>query len=107
MRIHRSLVLSVPLLIPQLRGGQLAFPTQAIAKFEVTLDFCAKANPGDSEKYGKLKKELVKGVTDKEILEMRLSQEYKDAYEQAKGEFAKIPKDKAMAVCTDSLESSK
>src|SRR5258708_15953036 len=102
MRIHRSLVLSVALVIPQLGGGQLAFPTQAIAKFEVTLDFCAKANPGDSEKYGKLKKELVKGVTDKEILEMRSSQEYNDTYEHAKREFARVPNDNPRATCTHS-----
>ena len=107
MRNYRSVLLCVALVIPQLGGAQLPFPNQAFAKFEGTLDFCAKANPKDSEKYEKLKKELVKGASEKDVSEMRKTQEYQDAYEQATSDFSKMQKDKAIKACSVSLENSK
>jgi hypothetical protein len=107
MRIHRSLLLGVALVIPQLGGAQLPFPNQAFAKLEGTLDFCAKANPKDSEKYEKLKRELVKGASEKDVLETRKTQEYQDAYEQLTSEFTRMQKVKAIKACSASLGNSK
>jgi hypothetical protein len=107
MRIHRSLLLSIAIVTPQLGGAQLPFPNQAFAKFEGTLDFCAKANPKDSEKYEKLKKELVKGASEKDVSEIRETQEYQDAYEQVTSEFSRMQKGKALKACSASLENSK
>ena len=107
MKTHRSIFLGVALITSQLGGAQLPFPNQAFAKFEGTLDFCAKANPKDSGKYEKLKQELVKDATEKELLEVRATQEYKEAYLGAKNEFSKMPKEKAMKACSQSVGSGK
>jgi hypothetical protein len=105
MRIQRFLLLGAALVIPQLGGAQLPIPNQAFAKFEGVLDFCTKANPTDSGKYEKLKKELVKDASEKDVSEARKTQEYKDAYEQAKSEFTKMTKEKAIAACSASSDN--
>ncbi len=107
MKINRSILLVAALVIPQLGGAQLPIPNDAFAKFEGTLDFCANANPNDSEKYEKLKKELVKGASEKEVADVRKTQDYKDAYADAKNEFAKMPKDKAIEMCSVSMAGGK
>src|ERR1700676_2339736 len=100
MRIQHFVLLGAALVLPQLGGAQLPFPTPAFAKIEGVLDFCAKANPKDSEKYEKLRKELVKDASEKDVSETRKTQEYKDSYEQAKSEFTKMPKEQAIAACS-------
>jgi hypothetical protein len=107
MRNQRYLLLGVALLLPQLGGGQLPIPNQAFAKIESVLDFCAKAKPKDSDKYEKLRKELVKDAAEKDLLEVRKTQEYKDAYQQEKDEFTKMPKDKAIEACSASISKIK
>jgi hypothetical protein len=107
MRIPRSMLLGVALIVPQLGGAQLPIPTDAFAKFEGVLDFCAKANPKDSDKYDKLRKDLVKGAPEKEVSDLRATQQYKDAYLEAKSEFTKMPKEKAIETCSASLGDSK
>jgi hypothetical protein len=100
-------LLGITIVIPQLGGAQLPFPIEVFAKFEGTLDFCAKTNPKDSEKYERLRKELMKGTDEEKVSEARKTREYKDAFAQAKSEFAKMPKEKAIAACSASSEDSK
>ncbi len=107
MKIHRSLSLGVALVIPQLWGAQPQLPTAVFAKVEGVLDFCDNAAPNEAEKYEKLRKQLAKGASETDLSEMRKTQEYKDAYEQAKLELAKMPGDKAIKACSASLEDSK
>ena len=76
-------------MIPQLGGAQLPIPTEVFAKLEGVLNFCAKADPKDSGRYDKLRKELVKGAPEKDLLEIRKTREYKGAYEQTKLELSK------------------
>lgn len=107
MRVHRLVVLGVALVVPQLGGAQLPIPTEAFGKMEGVLDFCAKANPKDAAKYEKIRTELVKNAPDKDLPQMRKTQAYKDAFEQAKSEFTKMPKDKVVEACSASLGNSK
>ena len=100
MKTYHSIFLGVALITSQLGGAQLPFPNQAFAKFEGTLDFCAKANPKDSDKYAKMKQELVMVASEKELLEVRATQEYKDAYLGTKNEFSKMSKEKTIKACS-------
>ena len=107
MRIHRLILLGVALGIQHSGGAQLPFPTQAFAEFEGALDFCAKADPEEPEKYQKLKLVLVKRVSEKDASDARNTQEYQDAYEQATSEYARMPKVEAAKACAASLEIGK
>ena len=107
MRINRLILLGVALGIQHSGGAQLPFPTQAFAEFEGTLDFCAKADPEEPEKYQKLKLVLVKRVSEKDASDARKTQEYQDAYEQATSEYARMPKVEAAKACAASLEIGK
>lgn len=104
MRSYRFFLLGAAILIPQLGGAQLQLPPQAFAKLEGVLDYCTKALPQDAPKYEKLRMELIKDVPEAQITEVRKTQEYKDAYSDAKAEFVKMGKEKALKACSASLE---
>ena len=105
IRVYRYLVFGVAIVVPALGGSQLPIPGQAFGKIEGVIDFCVKADSANSAKYEKSRKELVKDVSDSDLLEMRKTQEYKDGYGQARSEFLKMPKGKAIKACTASLEN--
>jgi hypothetical protein len=107
MKIRRLLLLGTAVSVPQLGGAQLPIPNEAFAKIESVLDFCIKADPKDSDKYEKLREGLMKDSAEKDMLEARESQEYKDAYQQEKGEFTKMPKEKAIEACSASISNVK
>jgi hypothetical protein len=107
MKTHRILCLCAAIVMPQLANAELPFPNDVFAKFEGTLDFCAQVNSKAAQTYEKGKKLLLQGATEKDASEARKTQEYKDAYESAKNELGKLPKNKALEVCTASLEDIK
>jgi hypothetical protein len=107
MKIHRTLCLCVAVVMPQLANAELPFPNEVFAKFEGTLDFCAQVNPKDVQVYEKEKKLLLQGAPEKDAAEARNTQEYKDAYESTKNELGQLPRNKALEVCTASLEGTK
>ncbi len=94
------LLLGVAFFLPQIGGAQLPIPNEALAKSESMLDFCVKANPKETDKYEKLRKEVVKDAADKDLEDARKTQEYKDAYQKQKEEFTKMPKDRTTEVCS-------
>jgi hypothetical protein len=110
MKIHRILCLCsavAAVTIPQLGAAELPFPNGLLGKIEGTFDSCAKSNPKNAKSYENDKKKLLKGTPENEIVAARASKEYKDAYEQAKRDLAKMTKEDATATCTVPLEDSK
>lgn len=106
MGSYQSFLLGFAILTPQIGGAQIQFPPQAFAKIEGVLDFCAKVNPQHTEEYDKLRKKLVQDIPGENLSELRASQKYKDAYEQARTDFGKMTKEKALKVCSESLEKN-
>ena len=106
MKLYRILCLVAAIVIPQLALAKLPFSNDAFGKIEGTLDFCAQVDPQAAPKYQEQKKQLVRDVSEQEVVEARATQEYKDAYEWITDELGKVPKDKAAKTCAASLEGN-
>jgi len=104
MKLHRILCLGAAILIPQLALAKLPLPNDSFGSVEGLLDFWAQADPQAASKYQEQKKVLVGDATEKEAAEARQTQEYKDGYQGITTELAKVPREKAIKVCTAYLE---
>jgi hypothetical protein len=80
------------LLLAQLALAKLPFSNDALGKVEGTLDTCAQLDTQATTKYQERKKALVRGVPEKEMVEARDTQAYKDAYESVSADVSKLPK---------------
>jgi hypothetical protein len=76
---------------------------QGLGQVEAILDYCAKVNPQAATKYKEHKKLLVGDTPDKDVAEIRKSDEYKQAYESVSGELSQASKDEAVKACTEFL----
>jgi len=86
--------------------AKLSLPNGVLGQAEGALDFCAQADPESAEKYQEKKKDLVQGVSAKELAEARASQDYKDGYKTATDEMSKQSKDEVKKTCSAALESN-
>jgi hypothetical protein len=107
MRIHRLFCLGVVLLVAHVALAKLPFSNDALGKVEGTLDTCAQLDTQAATKYQERKKALVRGVPEKEMVEARDTQAYKDAYESVSADVSKLPKGQVVEACTAFLKASK
>jgi hypothetical protein len=107
MKIHRIICLGAAIVVPQLALAKLPFTTDVFGKSEGTLDFCEQINPQSAPKYQQRKKALVRDVPEKELVDARKSQDYKDSYDWITGELKKVSKEQALEACKGALESGK
>jgi hypothetical protein len=107
MKILQILCLGAAIVIPQLALAKLPFTTDVFGKSEGALDFCVQVNPVAAPKFQERKKALVRDVPEKEVVEARKTEEYKDGYEWITTELKKFPKDQAMDACTTVLKADK
>jgi hypothetical protein len=104
MRLHHILCLSAVIALPQLALAKLP-PNSALGQVEGTLDFCAQVDSRSAAKYQELKRLLVEGEPEREVMEARKTTEYKEAYDAIGEALGKVPKDQAVKACTSLLES--
>jgi hypothetical protein len=107
MRIRQITCLSIGLLLPQLAPAKVAMPAPSLGQIESILDFCAKVNPELASKISDAKKALAGDATDKEVAEVRGSQEYKDSYDASNEKLANVPREKAIKACSAQIEQKK
>ena len=100
MKIRAILCLSA-LAVAPLALAKLTMPPQALGQVEGTLKFCTDINPKAEAKYKEFGKILVKEATEEELKKARASNEYREAYDSIMEQLGKVPKDKAVAACTD------
>jgi len=103
MRIYRLLYLLGAILITEIALAKMPFTNEVFGKAEGTLDYCARVDPGSAEKYQQRKKDLVKGVPEKEVEDARAAEEYKASYEWAKEELPKMSKEESVSACAAAL----
>ena len=106
MKIFRIVVLSslATLAFSQSAGAKLTISPQSLGFVEGTLDFCAKVDPGSTDKYKARAKLFVSEATPEELDKARNSSEYKDSYSSITSELEKAPKEQAVKACTSFLE---
>ena len=90
--------LSTALAVPQIFAAQLPAPA-ALGQMESVLDSCSKANPQSAAEYKKQRERLVQGVSEKDLAEVRASDEYKGAYKEISDRFEKESKEEAVKAC--------
>ena len=100
MKMRTMLCLGA-LAVAPLALAKLTMPPQALGQMEGTLKFCTAVNPKGEAKYTEFGKMLVKEATEEELKKARASSEYKEAYDSITEQLGKVPKDKAVAACTD------
>jgi hypothetical protein len=87
------------LAIPQVFAAEKPAPA-ALGLMESVLDSCSKAIPASASDYEKERKEVLQGVSDQDLTELRASDEYKGAYQQISDRFEKASKAEAGKTCT-------
>ena len=90
--------LSVAIMVPPLLAAELPAPA-ALGQVEGILDSCSKANPQSAPEYKKLREQLVRGVSEKDLAEVRAADGYKAAYKEINDRLEKTSKDEAMQQC--------
>jgi len=95
-----SIVLGLPLLVV----AKLPLPNDVLGRMEAVLDTCAQVNPTMAAKYQEGKKTLVQGASSQEVAQARATKEYKEAYDQAKAQLDKEPKEQTAKTCAASME---
>jgi hypothetical protein len=90
--------LSAALAAPQVFAAELPAPA-ALGQMESLLDSCSKANPASAADYKKQREHLVQDVPDKDLAELRASDEYKGAYNEISERFEKASKAEAVKAC--------
>ena len=90
--------LSTALAVPQIFAAELP-PPAALGQMESVLDSCSKANPQSAADYKKQRERLVQGVSEKDLAEVRASDEYKGAYKEISDRFEKESKEEAVKAC--------
>lgn len=97
-RILSVFCLSTVLAVPQVFAAELPAPA-ALGQVESLLDSCSKANPESAPDYKKQRERLVQGVSDKDLAELRASDDYKGAYKEISDRFEKVSNDEAVNAC--------
>jgi len=97
-RILSLVWLSAALAVPQAFAGELPAPA-GLGQLESLLDSCSTANPQSAPNYKKLREQLVQGVSEKDLAEVRAADEYKAAYKEISDRFEKVSKDEAVKAC--------
>jgi hypothetical protein len=103
MKIRTTLCLTVlsALAVAPLALAKLTMTPQSLGQIEGTLKFCSDVNSKAEAKYKEFGKMLVQEATEEELKKARASSEYKEAYASITEQLGKVPKDKAVAACTD------
>jgi hypothetical protein len=83
--------------------ADMPIPNDAFGRIEATMSFCAKLDPAAASTYEQQGKLLVREAPAKEIAAARESAEYKEAFESAGVELAKVPKDQAVKTCKSAI----
>lgn len=97
-RILSLVCLSTALAVPQVFAAELP-PPAALGQIESLLDSCSKASPESAPDYKKQREHLVQDVPDKDLAELRASDEYKGAYKEISDRFEKASKADAEKAC--------
>src|SRR5512147_943564 len=99
MAIHRTICLSIALsLAPSFAFAEGVQPA-TLGKVEGILDYCAGVS---GRAPSKVKTASVLGqASEKELADARESSEYKDSYDEIKGQLDEVPKDQAQKACGD------
>ena len=97
-RILSLVWLSAALAVPQAFAGELPTPA-GLGQLESLLDSCSTANPQSAPNYKKLREQLVQGVSEKDLAEVRAADQYKAAYKEISDRFEKVSKDDAVKAC--------
>ena len=98
LRILSLVCLSAVLAAPQVFAAEHPDPA-ALGLIESVLDSCSKANPASASDYQKQREGLVQDLSDKDLTELRDSDEYKGAYEQISNRFEKSSGAEAVKTC--------
>jgi len=100
LRILSLVWLSTALAVPQVFADELPVPAPAaLGQIESLLDSCSKVNPQSAPDYKKQREQLAQSVSEKDLAEVRGTDEYKAAYQEFSDRIKKASKDEAVKAC--------
>ena len=99
VKLCRTLGLVAVVAFPQLMLAGPSIPPQALGQIGATGNFCARVDAPWADKYKEGDKVLAAIMSQKELQEVRKSDDYKKAYDAMTGKLEKIPQDKAVEAC--------
>jgi hypothetical protein len=106
MKIIARFCLTVSLALPQIAPAAPPLTPQAIGQVEATVDFCVKADAKSADKYKELGKSQVAGLSEKDLAEIRDSDDYKAMFKLTTTLLQKAPSDRAAEGCREMLKNS-
>lgn len=98
-KVHCVATLSAFLAISSL--GVAECPSgSSMGQIDAILDYCASIDPALAPQTDAFKRELTKGVPDREIDKVLESRDFHESYDTFRVALAKIPKSQGIAACT-------
>ena len=80
---------------------------RALGTTEAILNYCAKEDPADADKYRAQEKLLTGSASQEQLDKLRNSDEYRQAYDSVTDFTDKVDKHNAKRVCSESLKQGK
>jgi tetrahydromethanopterin S-methyltransferase subunit A len=97
-------VAALPLLV---QADESKIDGRALGATEAILNYCAKIDPKAAERYQQQIKLLVQGVPEAVLVEVRSSEDYKQARESAEDSLTKVGEHDAKQACASSVAPTK
>lgn len=100
LKIVSVVCIPVALAISQLAAAAERPAPAPLGQVESILDSCAAAKPKESENYKKQRAKLTEGVPEKEVAEIRSSEEYREAYSTIRERFDHASREEVDKACS-------
>ena len=91
--------LSTALAMPLLAAAGKPPAPAALGQVEGILDTCSNANPKSAADYRKQREKVTSGVAEKDLVKIRKSQEYKEAYDSIQERVDQTSSDEVNQAC--------
>jgi hypothetical protein len=107
MKLSYICCLAALVAVPRQFAAMPPLPPGALGQLEASVSFCTQADGKFADKYRALGKKLIADMSEQDVAQARASTEYKDGFNAITTELKKLPADKAVESCRESLKDSK
>jgi len=107
MKVIRILFLVAVTALPPVILALPPIPAASLGQVEATVSFCGRVDSKSADKYEELRNRIIEGMSEKELVEVRNSSQYKENVQAVTAELEKLSTDKVVETCHAALREDK